>query len=193
MTTRLVSPRPLLVGLHNPLSPEPKFALYPRPEGCTGWRLLKMLGPAFTERDYLRAFDRVDLLDHHEQVGGKGYAARLRWGRSRLMEYIVQGKYRTVVLLGTDVWRAVLGPRELASARKLRAPWVLWEKVSVGGDVLRFLTLPHPSGRNRWYQDRENASAASRALKQLAEASLEEQAAVLHRPPIPPSVKERIV
>ncbi|KKM24426.1 hypothetical protein LCGC14_1605270, partial [marine sediment metagenome] len=25
--------RPLLVGLHNPLSPKPEHALYPRPEG----------------------------------------------------------------------------------------------------------------------------------------------------------------
>ena len=111
--------RPLLVGLHNPLSPEPKYALYPRPEGCTGWRLLRMLGPAFTERDYLRAFDRVDLLDHHEQVGGKGYTARLRRGHTRLLDYIIEGQYTTVVLLGTDVWRAVLG------LPKLRPPWLL--------------------------------------------------------------------
>ncbi len=166
--------RPLLVGLHNPLSPKPEHALYPRPEGCTGWRLLRMLGPAYTERDYLRAFDRVDLLDHHEQVGGKGYAARLRWARVRLLEHVIAGRYETVVLLGTDVWRAVLGPRELASGRKMRPPWCLWEEVPVGGRVVRFLTLPHPSGRNRWYQDRVNEAAARRALRQLAEDSLAE-------------------
>jgi len=163
--------RPLLVGLHNPLSPKPEHALYPRPEGCTGWRLLQMLGPAYTERDYLRAFDRVDLLDHHEQVGGKGYAARLRQARPRLVEHIIAGQYKYVVLFGTDVWRAVLGPH----GRDKSPPWTLWTFMRLTEDRLgHFLTLPHPSGRNRWYQDRVNEAAARRALRQLAEDSLAE-------------------
>ncbi len=162
--------RPLLVGLHNPLSPKPEHALYPRPEGCTGWRLLRMLGPAYTERDYLRAFDRVDLLDHHEQVGGKGYAARLRHGGGRLVDGIVSRKSLRVVLLGADVWRSLF---------EGLPPWLTWTERSVvgregfriGWSVL-FLALPHPSGRNRWYQDRVNAHAASTALRQLAVPSL---------------------
>ena len=164
--------RPLLVGLHNPLSPEPEFALYPRPVGCTGWRLFQMLGPALTERDYLRAFDRVDLLEHHEQVNGKGYTSRLRRGRIRLIEHVIEGQYTTVVLLGTDVWRAVLG------VPKMRPPWLCWKTVPIVGIrrpmLVRYLTLPHPSGRNRWYQDRVNEAAAMRALRQLAEISLAE-------------------
>ena len=164
--------RPLLVGLHNPLSPKPEHALYPRPEGCTGWRLLRMLGPAYTERDYLRAFDRVDLLDHHEQVGGKGYAARLRRARLRLVEHIIAGRYETVVLFGADVWRTVIGIPNCCP------PWLCWTTAPLWAGptarMFRFLTLPHPSGRNRWYQDRVNAHAASTALRQLAVPSLAE-------------------
>ena len=158
--------RPLLVGLHNPISPEPEFALYPRPHGCTGWHLQQMLRPAFHPGDYLRAFDRIDLLEHHEQVGGKGYTARLRRAHWRMLEHIIDGKYETVVLLGADVWRAMLG------VPKLRPPWLCWRTVSVtSNDVgwqVRFLTLPHPSGRNPWYRNPANKAATSRALQQVA-------------------------
>lgn len=164
--------KPLLVGLHNPLSPEPEFALYPRPHGCTGWHLQQMLRPALHPGDYLRAFDRIDLLEHHEQVGGKGYTARLRRARVRLFDHIVAGKYETLVLLGADVWRAVT-----PGVRPSRPPWLCWDTFTIVGSgvgwAVRFLSLPHPSGRNQWYRDSANKAAAARALQQLAVAGLE--------------------
>ena len=166
--------RPLLVGLHNPLSPEPEFALYPLPERGTGGRILELLRPAFTRRQYLEAFDRVNLLEHDERVGGKGYVARLNRARIRLFEHVYANKYETLVLFGSDVWRAVNH-----AARPPRPPWLCWDTVTIVGEVgwrVRFLTLPHPSGRNLWYNEPANRAAAARALRQLAVVGLGESA-----------------
>ena len=159
--------RPLLVGLQNPLSDDPRYALYPEPDGCTGHRLYEMLGVPWTHRSYLRAFDRVNLLRGDEQVGGRGYMSRLRRGCGRLVDEIVDRKSMTVVLLGADVFRAVF---------ERRAPWLTWRERSVVGRgyqrigfKVRFLALPHPSGQNRWYNRPGNREAAARELRQLAE------------------------
>ena len=163
--------RPLLVGLHNPLNPEPEFALYPLPEGCTGARIADMLRPAFTRSQYLTAFDRVNLLRHDERVGGKGYAGRLNRARIRLFEHVYAGKYETLVLFGADVWRTVNH-----AVRPQRPPWLCWDTVILGkgGWRVRFLTLPHPSGRNLWYNEPAFRAAAAQALQQLALAGLAE-------------------
>ncbi len=165
--------RPLLVGLHNPLSPEPEFALYPLPEHGTGGRILELLRPDLTRREYLRAFDRVNLLEHDERVGGKGYAARLRRARIRLFEHVYAGRHETLVLFGADVWRAVNH-----GARSVRPSWLRWDTFTIVGEIslrVRFLTLPHPSGRNLWYNEPANRAAAGRALRRLAGASLAEK------------------
>ena len=163
--------RPLLVGLHNPLSPEPEFALYPLPERGTGGRIADMLRPDFTRSEYLRAFDRVNLLEHDERVSGKEYAARLQRARVRLIEHVVAGRYQTLVLFGADVWGAVA-----PVARPARPQWLRWDNLDVVdrgvGWRVRFLTLPHPSGRNLWYNNSANRAAASRALRELAAVSL---------------------
>ncbi len=164
--------KPLLVGLQNPLSDDPRYALYPEPTGSTGWRIAEMLRPAFSHRDYLALFDRTNLLDRTAQIGGPGYTARLRRGADRLNDLIVSHGHELVVLFGGDVWRAVLG------LPKVRPPWLSWQWGTIVPPV-RFLTLPHPSGRNRWYSDAENSAAAARALRQLGLAPFVEAARLL--------------
>ena len=51
--------KPLLVGEINPLSRDERHALHPLPETSTGGNLCRLLG--LTPRQYLRAFDRINL------------------------------------------------------------------------------------------------------------------------------------
>lgn len=155
--------RPLLVGLQNPLSDDPRYALYPEPEGCTGWHLAQMLAPEFSNRDYLRAFDRVNLLRGDERVGGRGYRQSLGDAGLRLVGEIVGRKSTVVLLLGTDVCGAVFG-------WKKRPPWLSWVewKITRTEGPIRLLAFPHPSGRNRWYNRPGNREAAAQELRRLA-------------------------
>ena len=163
--------RPLLVGLQNPLSDDPRYALYPEPDGCAGHRLYEMLGAPWGRNDYLRAFDRVNLLRGHERVGGRGYAARLRHAGAKLSDEIVSRSSRFVVLLGADVYRAVLRP---TGGPRTKVPWLAWQRFGFPGPpdlvawMANFLALPHPSGRNRWYNVPGNREAAARELRRLA-------------------------
>ncbi len=52
--------RPLLVGEANPLSADPRYALYPAPPGSTGGRLCRLV-LGLSKKDYIGRFDRVNL------------------------------------------------------------------------------------------------------------------------------------
>lgn len=146
--------RPLLLGMNNPLSDDPEFDLYPYPEGCTGWRLWQLLPEGTTRHQYLAAFDRRNLL--------RARAWDARAARAAAAELLPRLEGRFVVVLGTQV-RAALGllPAEPLEVRVQR----------VSGDVFDFdltwLAFPHPSGRNRWFNDPANRRAAAAALAGL--------------------------
>jgi hypothetical protein len=53
--------RPLIVGLDNPHSADPRLALWPYPRGCAGARLADLAD--LSPRAYLRAFDRANACD----------------------------------------------------------------------------------------------------------------------------------
>lgn len=113
--------RILLVGESNPYSDDPDFALYPRPRGSAGWRLCTaILG--MTTSDYLRTFERVDL------VSG-------RWRIAEARATAAQLTHRRRVLLGAKV----------AAAHGL--PFTPFSRVEIRGHV--WLVWPHPSGRCR--------------------------------------------
>ena len=137
--------------MNNPLSVDPRYALYPAPSGCAGWWLRKMSGLSRT--DYLRTFDRRNLLP-----GQQWDKAEAR----RVGHYVLQTLAgRTVVLLGKEVPRAMglddeVGPLfwQHEQALDLNLP-------------VHWLMMPHPSGRNRhWTQPgaREEAGAIMREL-----------------------------
>lgn len=134
--------KPLLVGINNPLSDDPEHALYPYPPNCTGARVHRLLMP-MTRSEYLNTFDRTNMVE-----GALWTAKRARDNVARIRA-LMSG--RRSVLLGAEVHRA-LGFAKLARLR--------WHKL----DDARFILLPHPSGRNHWYNDRYNAAAARRAL-----------------------------
>ncbi len=150
-------PRPLLVGMNNPLSRSPDDALVPWPAGCTGHRLYSMLHAACgaTEEEYLTAFERTNLLvgvgwsDHQARCAAEKLAA----------SGVLSG--RKVVALGRGVQKA------------LGLPWLLPMQTAhvmasiAGTTSTKFILMPHPSGANRWYNDPENVRRAGAVLADL--------------------------
>jgi hypothetical protein len=145
----------ILLGMNNPVSTKPGHELYPWPEGCTGYRLHAMLSeldPAITRSAYLRMFDRRNLLrGPWTAEGGRRVAARLRGELESRRDL-------NVVVLGADVWRALGLDRRtelLSHCQELTGP--VWWRV------------PHPSGRNLWYNAECNRVRVARLLLQLLE------------------------
>lgn len=144
--------RPVLVGMNNPVSSAPEHALFPYPQGCTGWRAWQLLRAAageVTRRQYLDAFERVNVLPGRQW---DRHAARLAGPPIR--DRLVLDR-RAFVALGAATREALNTP--------LTEPGE-WRDYLTGA---RCTWLPHPSGRNRWYNDPWNAGAAARVLAEL--------------------------
>jgi hypothetical protein len=138
----------VLLGMNNPVSSAPQHALYPHPPGCTGWNLWNMLQervPGLAKTQYLRAFDRRNLVD-----GKKWNRAQARERGEQLKSQLVG---REIVTLGEDV-RRVLGLES-----RLIEPQTMY------GATWR--CIPHPSGRNLWYNDPQNRMLVAVLLEQL--------------------------
>jgi len=142
--------RPVLIGMNNPVSSEPEHALFPYPEGCTGHRLLAMLQsrvPKATRREYCARFDRRNV------VSAKVFDSKMaQKGAADLFNEFF-GSGRTVVLLGADTVAAFGIPRLLIHPQM------------IGGATYR--QIPHPSGRNLWYNVDENKVLVSMLLEDL--------------------------
>lgn len=149
--------RPMIIGMNNPINTSPGFELYPAPAGCTGHRLWSMLNerrPEVSRRTYLDVFERRNLVNNlvfdrgaAEQEAARIYASL--WGSGR-----------TVVLLGRDVQKA------------FGIPPLLIHPQTNGGTVYR--QLPHPSGRNMWYNDQKNRELAAVLLDEIYTAYIKE-------------------
>lgn len=130
-------PDVILVGELNPYGADPRYALYPLPEGASGWRLAKLLG--MDTKTYLRAFERTNL------CAGV-------WDRKRAMDSALRisgdKRWRRIVMLGRKVTVAFFGGKDTPD------PFT-----SAG----RYIILPHPSGRNLVW-NRPGAAEEARAL-----------------------------
>ena len=118
--------KPLLVGESNPYGADPKFALYPAPEGSAGERLCCLIFGMY-RKDYLREFERCNL------CADKWSMAEARWRAAELRTW--KGP---LLLFGAKVARAFgfdpFGPFTVADGGKT-------------------LVLPHPSGLCRMWND----------------------------------------
>lgn len=136
--------------MNNPVSQKDGHQLFPYPEGCTGHRLWKMLQerlPHVSRRDYLETFDRRNL------VCGRHFSRPLARAEAERISAEMWGGGRTIVLLGEDVRRAFGHPR------------LIVEPQNIGGAVWR--QLPHPSGRNLWYNSPSHRKMAGLLLEEL--------------------------
>ncbi len=134
---------PLLVGEANPYSKDPRHALLPWPERAAGDRLRAILG--LTEREYLRSFDRCNLV-----VGRRWNLPDARRAASALV-----GRPTPLILLG----------RKVASAFCVDGP-------PFSRAPPCFYLLPHPSGLCRAWNE---PGAEERARALLAEFLLRER------------------
>lgn len=135
---------PILLGMNNPLSDDPKWALYPDPPGCAGHRLCNFLGMG--EILYLSAFERRNLLNARtwKKVFASEVAETLR----------PELTTRRVVFLGEEV----------SNCFDHADPHFVWRSTPEGG---RWAKLPHPSGRCRFWNEPIYRAAASVFLQEL--------------------------
>lgn len=162
--------KPILIGMNNPISTRPGHELYPAPEGCTGHRLWQMLNArtGASRLAYLECFERRNLVQAKE------------WdhltARARAYEVVqeLRGSGRTVVLLGNSVREAfhyVLQDNLLVNTNPLPVdyniglPPLLVHPQRVGGCTWR--QIPHPSGRNTWYNIVENRKVVELLMEEL--------------------------
>ena len=137
--------RPLLLGMADPHSDDPRHALYPDPPGCAGHRLYAMTG--MTIREYLTSFKRANLC-------GRDWDAVV--AQERAGKLLSERIATPVVVLGCAVWNALgLGPRP-------------GNGESVRVSRRHFYYLPHPSGQNLAYNDPATRAIARQLLRRLA-------------------------
>ena len=150
MRTPVSRDRVLLVGENNPYSDDGYFALYPKPEGASGYQLaVVILGMKPSE--YLKTFDRVDLL----------YG---RWSIPRAREVAQALTHPRRVLLGAKVAAAhgvdydpfrVIGPCTGCYHCGYQQQKHMPEKL---------LVWPHPSRRNARMWTPEAIATARRQI-----------------------------
>lgn len=141
--------RVVIVGRDNPLTDRPGAALLPWPRRSTGHRLLEITeartGCGTVE--YMRRIGRVNLLLTSEIAGpGPGRAAAYRMTAELRAADIIKDVLpdARLILLGRDVAQA-FGMRD---AEPLQ--WTS-DKIAL---------MPHPSGRNLWFNDPAHRAAA---------------------------------
>ena len=176
--------RTLLVGLDNPLSDDSTKALLPIPERGSGGRIVELIeaglkadgmAESYSVRDYLRDFHRVNLYPIRQAATGKGATKLDRLMAQWCLMYAVVAGYQNIVLFGNRVRSAFadiveLGAEDTLDCQIIDADW--FER----GHKIAFHTVPHPSGRNRFYNEPENCLLVGRRLADLRERRNKERA-----------------
>lgn len=149
----------VLVGEHNPLRPEPRFALYPYPPRSAGGRLAKVFD--LSVRAYLERFpDRRNLMPHEYDV--KHWKVKDARERAQAILRTTTADHR-LVLFGKRVSEAfgVNFRENLFEARPMQLVCVTG---CLGREVL---VLPHPSGRCHEWNDKATAARARKAVEEM--------------------------
>lgn len=139
----MTDPRPILLGQAPGPRTNPDLPLYPLPKASGGGRLFALSG--LTTRQYLKGFVRMNLL---REFPGR-WRRDDRWPRrearvaAQAIEPLLLG--RLVIFIGRNVARAFMHED---------ADWFEWSVDQKYG--YRFAAIPHPSGRNHWYNNVDN-------------------------------------
>lgn len=154
-----------LVGEHNPYSADPRYALYPAPFRSAGDVLRRViLGMRTT--DYVGAFRRRNLV---EPGGRRIIVWPRRQARESAREMLKSVGHRDVlVLLGARVSEAFA---PIAGIMPTWCPGRAFGLDEVAGTWATAIVLPHPSGRNRAWNE-PVAVARARSILCAAAPSL---------------------
>lgn len=144
----------VVVGMNNPLFEDPRRALWPQPDGCTGHRLWLMAAA----RTGVTQEEWVDMTDRRNLCTGEWI---FEAGRLQARMWTAELHTRTTVLLGSDVARCFPSTgmlcqwaRPIGTPPRAAPPWI---------------HIPHPSGMNRWYNDPANKACVEVLLGDLVE------------------------
>jgi len=151
----------LIVGLDNPQSSDPRYALFPHPSGCAGHRLMNMMmevSDSLTRRMYI-AVPKSNLFPCG-RIPTKGRKGHMTVAAAVLVASL-SGTDKKVVLLGNEVRNAVLGE----SFGKKWPPAKF--AVMHGGN---YAWIPHPSGRNPYYNNERKRKKIGRFLCKMVGA-----------------------
>jgi hypothetical protein len=152
---------PLLIGMNNPYGTDPHYALYPLPEGSAGGRLYEMIHEAtgLSRSQYVRSFDRINLVE------GPWSPSK---ARSRVIDLRPSLAGRVVVMLGREVQLAFEVVVPIMEEAQLFEVGPALARGSPGG-LITYYAIPHPSGRNPWYNDPQNRCRVVALLRRIHE------------------------
>lgn len=146
----------LLVGEDNPYGADPRYALWCQPRHSAGGRLCYDVLGVKDQVDYVRRFDRANLCS-------------AKWSmpeaRSRA-DQLCSGPHAVHVLLGSKVSRAYGYAFKPFTIERRMTNAAVTTLLNVPHKEWTFVMLPHPSGRNRMWNEPGAIEKARSVLKE---------------------------
>ena len=152
--------KPIIVGESNPFGGDEHFALYPEPAGCSGDRLCGFV-MGLRRITYMLEFERANLVrgrwsmraararaQELTKLSDEDRAKLERFEIGRQIEDLVE--LRTFILLGRRVAEAF--------------GWKEAPQIGIAQRYHFFVFLPHPSGRNRIWNDPDSVRGCRAVL-----------------------------
>lgn len=124
-----------------------------RHRACTGFFMKKILGiSGLNQHTYFKIFERHNLLDFYPGAVGNGDAFPMHEAKAVVQSYGDFLTDRKIILAGRNVAKAFgRGNQE----------FLKWYG--------NFVVIPHPSGRNRWWNDAGNWVQSARFFRSLVD------------------------
>jgi uracil-DNA glycosylase len=125
-------------------------------EGRSARKLAALAG--VSEPEFLSKTERVNVLGRFPGKSGKGDKFPMSEARKAASDLALSFRGRSVILLGGGVRRAFRFPGNRLFE---------WETVSAGGSEFLAAVVPHPSGVNRWWNEKSNRMMAGRFMRSV--------------------------
>jgi hypothetical protein len=127
----------------------------------SGGRLCRLAG--WTPREYLRRLDRTNVVREPIPPGGGFPLRRARLGALSILGALQRDRHSGLVLLGRNVQRSFAWRRPVG--------FLEWGEVLTADGSWRAIVVPHPSGRNRWWNEEPNRAAVRDLFNDLKEGA----------------------
>lgn len=140
--------KPVLIGQAPGPNTDPELPLFPLPKTSGGGRLFSLTG--LSQSDYIRLTHRLNLLNYFPGSNKQGDKFPMREARAAAEAVRWFLADRVVIFAGRNVAEAFGYGSEYEFLT-----WYETERRRFHG-AFRFAIVPHPSGRNHWYNREEN-------------------------------------